>query len=223
MSFHYILFITNVMSNFTVLPTVRLLFRRRWWFESFVVLAGMVTSTLYHASQAAPDVPLFLSELQWHRLDNICGLCCFAVFFLYLCDLRAVHQAPLRNSLKFVCVGTAMLAQEKDPWNINYTLFPFLLYAIISVLVVLVLRLSRPQYDGRNLRNGFGLLGVAFLFFIRGLDDATDPGRVYHGTWHMLAGCSSYYLWNIVVLKENREDYRQEQGSAVVGGVSSMV
>ena len=51
------------------------------------------------------------------------------------------------------------------------------------------------------------MLGIGVIFFVIGLDDGNDPGRVFHGTWHMLAGSASYWLWRIVAVPAKAPTY----------------
>jgi len=188
------LFLTNVLTNVTIIPAVSILFKRRSYFDAYVSTFGMLMSSMYHLSEALGS-PLILTELQWHRLDNIGALLCFAVFFIYLCNIR---NPALNATVKFLSTLLVLICQEKAPWEEVYTIVPFLLFALLPLMAPLI-GVSRPSYDRGNFQRGFSLLGLGVIFFVIGLDDRNDPGRVFHGTWHMLAGSASYWLWRIVV------------------------
>eukprot|EP00759_Apiculatamorpha_spiralis_P009548 PhF_6_TR16592/c0_g1_i1/m.25284 len=213
------LLFTNVLTHVTIIPCVLLLFQRRWFFDSYVLLYGTIVSAMYHTCEAL-ETPLWLSELQWHRLDNIGGLACFAMFFLYLCDVR---HPGLNSFLRFFSITLIVVCQEKAPWVVFYTVVPFLTFCSYPILIPLLFRVPRPQYNPYMLRRGFGMLGVGVIFFVRGLDDAHDPGRMYHGLWHVIAGSSSYFLWNIVASSSvGSGGGASGGGGAISGGYGSM-
>lgn len=189
-------FITTVLSHVAMIPTFVILYRRCWIFEFAVIMMGYVTSIMYHFCQSMGDgSTIFLSEGQWHRIDNIAALTLFGVYFSYLCNFRSPW---VDISIKYFLFMISIVLQQKDPWNINYTLGPIACYGTLPFLYHgLVLR-RLPQYDWKNFVFGFSLLGLSFFFFLLGLDDANDPYRSFHGLWHFVGGCASYFLWSIV-------------------------
>lgn len=44
----------------------------------------MITSFLYHTVESIGKYRLFLSEFEWHRLDNVGAINCMAMFYIYL-------------------------------------------------------------------------------------------------------------------------------------------
>lgn len=66
----------------------------------------------------------------------------------------------------------------------RFTGFPILLalLCLLFKLKCMVTNEDFPKYDKTELYRGMTLLGIAVGCFIRGLDDATDPYRFFHGT-----------------------------------------
>lgn len=87
----------------------------------------------------------------------------------------------------------AILAQEKDPWNIHYTVGPILGFFGIGVVSNILLGLGLPRYDYGMMKRGMGFLAVGIFFFVKGLDEETDYLRIHHGLWHAFLGIASYY------------------------------
>ena len=185
---------TCCLSHVAMVPAVLQLFQRKWMYESFVALFNFVASFMYHTCQAL-HVELFLSELQWHRLDNVGSLLSFGMFCIYLSGVKD----PVREGyMKYGTMLVTLLSQERDPWNLTYTMAPVLLFSAIPLSTHAAIHRRVPAYDWKNFTAGFGLLAVALPFFVAGLDDDNDPFRFYHGMWHVLAGVASLYLWRIV-------------------------
>jgi hypothetical protein len=187
-------FITCCLSHLSIAPAAVQLIRRRWMFEAAVTCFSIFVSFMYHTCQSF-NTRLFLTELQWHRLDNIGALSSFGIFWTYMACIR---DPVVDAYVKYACVFVALLAQERDPWNEMYTFVPICISAMIPFWFHLFVHRRRPQYDVKNALLGFGLLGAALPFFVAGLDDDNDPFRIFHGMWHLLIGISSFFLWRIV-------------------------
>lgn len=170
------------------------LIRRRWMFEAAVTMFSIICSFMYHTCQSF-DTRVFLTELQWHRLDNIGALTSFGIFWTYL---ACIKDPVVDAYVKYACVFVALLAQEKDPWNEMYTFVPILMFSMIPVVAHVFVHKRRPAYDRNNVVMGFGLLAAALPFFVAGLDDENDPFRIFHGMWHLIGGASSFFLWRVV-------------------------
>lgn len=153
----------------------------------------MITSFMYHCCDSI-DAAIWLSEGQWHRLDNVGSIMSFICWIVYLMDLRdrIVHHYVL-----YISLGVVLALQEKAPWDERYTIVPILLMFVALVATCAGTR-RVPPYDHFNLKRGLSLLGIGFLCFLRGLDDATDPFRFFHGCWHAFVGISAYYNWKVL-------------------------
>jgi hypothetical protein len=190
----YALNVTTRLAHAAMQPRVLQLVRRRWVLEAVSSSFCLLTSFMYHATQDW-GTSCFLDELQWHRLDNIGALNGFSLLFVYLAEI----QDPLAdNGLKILNFFLAVVVQEGYPWDERYTFGPLLLFFLIPVVYNAAWARRVPAYDYRELALGVAALPVALLFFVRGLDDASDPYRMAHGMWHMTAGFSCYHLWRAV-------------------------
>jgi hypothetical protein len=187
-------FFTCCLSHFAFVPSLVQQYRRRWHFEFCVGIAAIMCSFMYHTCQAFNTV-LFLSELQWHRLDNIGALSSFAILFVYLANIK---DPQIEAYLKYMLILMSVIIQEKDPWNEIYTFVPVLVMSLIPFVSHGLVYRKMPQFEAKNFVMGFGLLAAALPFFVAGLDDGNDPYRLYHGMWHVVGSFSSLFLWRIV-------------------------
>eukprot|EP00455_Lapot_gusevi_P018999 TRINITY_DN2046_c0_g2_i1.p1 TRINITY_DN2046_c0_g2~~TRINITY_DN2046_c0_g2_i1.p1 ORF type:complete len:227 (+),score=16.39 TRINITY_DN2046_c0_g2_i1:85-765(+) len=200
-----IMVLITVLTNCCCFPTLLLLYRKRFYWELFISIFTFLTSFMYHLCQSI-DSSLWLSELQWHRLDNVFSIQCFICLFIFYISFRDPGIHLLCGLLSF---GVVLILQEKAPWDERYTLFP-VLFALFSWIIIEIMR--RKSLDSRvpwlqqslnpqhrfnrpALTRGLLILFVAALCFARALDDTTDPYRFFHGCWHCFAGISSYFLW----------------------------
>jgi hypothetical protein len=77
-----------------------------------------------------------MSEGQWHRLDNIFAIQCFSTLFVYL---AALPDLRTHLTVNFFSLGITIVTQEKDPWNVLYTVVP-VVTVFLGFLSVVVLR-----------------------------------------------------------------------------------
>ncbi len=192
----YVIALTTVLSHVSVLPALRCIFRRGWYLEAYQGAFALLVSFMYHWCETFRS-RVFLSELQWHRLDNIGGITAFALLFVHLCCIRNAH---VDQGLRYFALFFAIVIQEKDPWNPFYTMLPFGMFLVLPFIFVGCgfLRQRRPPFHYDSLAKGLGALAVAIPFFVLGLDDENDPYRMFHGLWHLIAGVAFYHLWNVV-------------------------
>lgn len=187
-------FLTCALSHVVAVPGILQLYRRRWMFETAFLSMSMFCSFMYHTCQAF-DTPIFLTELQWHRLDNIGALAGFATLFTYL----SVFKDPQTEFYcKIIMYFIGIIAQERSPWDIAYTFGPILLFALVPIYNVLFVHRGVHIYEWKSVALGGGSMCCAFPFFVLGLDDDNDPYRIFHGMWHCIGGIAMYYTWRIV-------------------------
>jgi hypothetical protein len=77
-----------------------------------------------------------MSEGQWHRLDNIFAIQCFSTLFVYL---AAVPDVRTHLTVNFLSLGITIVTQEKDPWNVLFTVVP-VVTVFLGFVSVVVLR-----------------------------------------------------------------------------------
>lgn len=209
--------ITMIATHAFFVPNLFTLFRRRWHFEFFISCFGFTTSLFYHTCQVFQS-ELFLNELQWHRLDNIGAIAAFGVWFTYLADLRESHPG-WDMAVKYVVLTTAILLQERDPWNVDFTIAPIVVFGSLPLWTHSFVHRRWPRYHRRQFLLGWLLLGIAIAGFIVGLDDDHDPYRMFHSVWHIAGGMSLPYLWSMVNLPAALGGV----GGAAAVGVAAMV
>jgi hypothetical protein len=199
------LFVTTVLSHLAIVPTVAQFYRRRWTTEAIMGAFTILASFMYHMSEDFGR-SFFLDELQWHRLDNIGALNAFSMMFIYMAQI----DDPFANTaLKWVNFFGIVVVQEGHPWDERYTFGPLIAFALIPVLYNLLWARRVPAYDFGELGVGLASLVVALLFFVKGLDDASDAYRMAHGMWHVACGFSTLRLWRCVRHPTNTAVARQ--------------
>ncbi|EKX32061.1 hypothetical protein GUITHDRAFT_121761 [Guillardia theta CCMP2712] len=161
--------ILNSLSNFLVLPAIRIAHRpplRDGTMEFRVMFAifGLISSSLYHFCEPLGIRVLNMNDGQWHRLDNVAAIMCFVNLFVYLSDFREEWHGEY---LKYFMLGLTLILQESGPWELKNTLVPILIAACFPFLRYILAR-KKPDYDWRNFYLGWGLMGVAFVFFVNG-------------------------------------------------------
>ena len=73
-------------------------------------------------------------------------------------------------ALIYSTVLIAILVQEKDPWNINYTVGPIIMYLFIGVGASIYYKIGFPEFRYDQLVKGTVLLLIGMYFFAKGLD-----------------------------------------------------
>ena len=138
---------------------------------SYVGVFQLMTGFLYNFCNAL-NTSVFLTELQWHGLNNILTT---TYFLLLLIHLQANSNPTVDIVLRYVAFSAVWIAQIKDGyWNPYWTALVVAAYCIMPICKFCgAMRL--PPYDGDKLWKGFcaGLLSTAA--FVVGLDDSVDP------------------------------------------------
>ena len=187
----FLMLIITGITNFICIPSLIHVYRRKLYFEAFIAILTMVTSFLYHSMDSVDITNLFLSDLQWHRLDNIGSIECFCMLMVYLMD----NQNPeLDIQLNMAGLFLALICQEKAPWQIIYTIFPIFCY-MTCLCITICVRPRKPKYNKKFLLTGLICFCCAFIGFFKGLNEFTDYLRMWHGSWHMMIGLGSFFMW----------------------------
>jgi len=137
----------------------------------------MTTSFMYHVCDSI-DGPLWLTEGQWHRLDNIGSIMSFVMWIIHLMDLR--HHPVFERYLQYFFFAMVLAFQEKNPWDERNTVIPVAV-CFAFLLVSFVVHRRVPKYEVQPFRRGLLLLFCGIGCFVRGLDDDSDPFRFFHG------------------------------------------
>lgn len=183
-----VMLIITGITNFCMFPAIVNLHRQGLVFEAFIGMFTMVTSFMYHCCDSI-DGPIWLTEGQWHRLDNIGSIMSFISWSVYLMDLQHPLQA---RYLHYAFLALVLVMQEKNPWDETNTFVPIVL-GFVLFAILCAIRGKLPLYSSQPLRRGLCLLLCAVLCFVRGLDDDNDPFRFFHGCWHAFIGAAAYF------------------------------
>ena len=76
------------LSNLAIVPALLQIHRQNLRFEAAIGLFGLTTSMLYHFCEPTGTWIYGMNGGNWHRLDNIGAIMCFANLFVYLMDNR---------------------------------------------------------------------------------------------------------------------------------------
>ncbi|EPY25209.1 hypothetical protein STCU_00015 [Strigomonas culicis] len=172
--------------------TSAVLFRRGFPFECVSALFTTIFSFMYHYCEIA-DTAIILRPLQWHRLDNITAISSF----MNICyHLTLFEKAETRNYIYFLSFFVVMILQEGYPWDERYTAGPVLFAVPFPIISLLLYPQKRAFLNLRRVAIGVFVTLLSALFFIRGLDDKTDPLRIFHGMFHLLVGVGVYIMWS---------------------------
>ena len=137
-----------------------------------------------------------LGEGAWHRLDNVGSILCFCVLIIHFTDYADEMHAQIN---KFAMLWLVVLAQEYAPWDLRFTVGPIALQVAIFILKrIFVDKCTLPPVDPYMAKRAATLQGIAFIFFYLGLDEHSDPMRLYHGLWHTFSAIASQYHWRVV-------------------------
>ena len=116
-------------------------------------------------------------------------------------DIR--HQV-LERYVQYFFLAMVLAFQEKNPWDEWNSVVP-VASSFVILLMSFALRRRVPGYNSQQFRRGLLLLLCGVACFVRGLDDDTDPFRIFHGCWHGFVGAAAYF--NLKVLPD-RNDMR---------------
>ncbi|ETL39237.1 hypothetical protein F441_09616 [Phytophthora nicotianae CJ01A1] len=181
------------ITNFCMFPAIHSLYRRQFVFEAFIGMFTMTTSFMYHVCDSI-DGSLWLTEGQWHRLDNIGAIMSFVSWSIHLMDLG---HPVLERYVQYFFLGVVLVFQEKNPWDELNSVIP-VAGSFVLLLMTFAMRRRVPKYDYQQFRRGLMLLACGILCFVRGLDDDTDPFRFFHGCWHGFVGAAAYYNFKVL-------------------------
>jgi len=187
----FFMVITTALTNLSCVPGLMLVYRRKMIHQVFIGLFAALTSFMYHLSESLDTNDLGLTELQWHKLDNIGSIGCFCSLFVYLMD----NQDPFLDAqLNYLSLGIAMILQEANPWNIHYSIGPLLFYIVLFVFFR-IFRKNKRGYNYNMFCKGLFIYALAIPCFYFALDEFKDYLRIAHGVWHLFLGWGSFYLW----------------------------
>lgn len=190
----FILFVTTVLSHLTMLPMPYFFYKRGYVMELCGALFALLVSFMYHSAESF-DTSLFLTEKEWHRLDNIGIVSMMGIWDVYLCCFT---NPFVDMCCKCFCIFFTLIMQQKHPWDVRFTVAPIILFSIFPISKYCFVEQRLPVVNVRYLLTGIFFACFAIPFFILGLNDREDPYRMYHGGWHFFMGIGSFFLWLMV-------------------------
>ena len=129
----------TAVSNFITIPLVIKCFKLDLVFVGIIGAMSLISSFLYHFGEIYNCV-IFLDFGAWHRLDNIFAISAIGLYFLYVTG--NIHN----NTLLYISFIIAILAQEKDPWNIYYTIGPIILIGLMGICANVYYKIGIPKF-----------------------------------------------------------------------------
>jgi len=196
----FVTFLFAVGSDCALVPSLLVTAKNRKHFEVFVGFSAIVTGFLYNACDAL-DVSLFLTQDEWHRINNVMGITYCALLAVYLmCNTSNDWNTLLRYNA-FASVTVAQVRDgfwmERSQWSVlviaAYALLPILKFAKLKCV---------PAFHRQKTRNGLAFAAIAAAFFVMGLDETNDPFRISHSIAHVFMGATLYNLWGIAPTPE---------------------
>lgn len=193
----YIGTVVTIISLAAGLPSVKAVYDQRRYFDAAMGILLFFSSVLYHLSDTWNTNALFLSELQWHKLDNIGVLNVFATTLINLSDFE---KESTSETWRWVSLFFVLIVQEKDPWDLKWTVVPLIAFFLMPIIkfswnYVVHGASLKPNYVWKHFWLGsVFLIGLGLPCFVLGLDDDKDPYRIFHFLWHFFGAVSAYYL-----------------------------
>lgn len=187
----WVLTLTCVLTHIPMIPSLLFVYRRHFLFEAFCGACLLVCSITYHVTEAF-DTSFFMDAGRWHKLDNVFAISSVAGTCVHL---ACIDNRVWRTKLLYGGFFIIMVLQEANPWNETYTFIPIACSVAFAIVSHLFNSQKRKRIILRRIAYGLLSLGAAGFFFVLGLDDANDPGRVFHGIFHVFVGVATYFLW----------------------------
>ena len=117
-----ITFCFEVLTDVAFVPPLLIMHRYRRHFELYIGVFQLATGFLYNFCNAL-NVNVFLTELQWHGLNNILTT---TYFLLLLIHLQANSNPTVDIVLRYAAFTAVWIAQIKDEY-VRRVAFPFCL------------------------------------------------------------------------------------------------
>lgn len=190
-------FLFEVITDFSVVPSLMLILQRKRHFEFFIGVFQMVVSLLYNLSDAF-GVQLFLKNADWHRLTNVAGLAYGLNVLIFL--MRNEDEA-LDHILRYSGFAAIWIAQIKDDFwmhETQWTLYVLFLFGFFCVVRTVSRR--KQAFEGLSKRRilwGVVFSALAGVLFVISLDDAHDSFRFWHGMSQIFFGAALWNLWQV--------------------------
>lgn len=190
-------FLNGVVTNAAFLVPLRMLHMRRRTADTTACLGLLVTSSAYHYCDVFRVKFLGMNAGNWHRLDNIFAIATpVAIVPLLMGRARTPRHQRDVDFVRWASLFIGLFFQELNPWNVLCTITPV---ALAFLYYLWWWYYCAPKGHAKKFRTrAFRLASLVSVFsifcFVKGLDEASDPARFFHGCWHVANACSASLL-----------------------------
>lgn len=181
----------TVITNLCMVPGCVQLIRYKRVYEFFCASLAAFTSFMYHYCDTLGDgATVFgMTELQWHRLDNIFALATLTNLWVMLQQHKHLLVEHIQQCAMLCFI---IITQEAAPWNELFSVLPIAL-AIATTVVYFGITKTKLVINRRDFATAISCMAIGFVFFTRGLDERADWCRLQHGLWHAFIGGTGYF------------------------------
>lgn len=197
--------VLGVVSNAAFVIPLVMLHRRGRVFDVIIGTALTVTSLLYHACETLDTRFLKMNAGNFHRLDNVFSILCFATLVPLSMEASKAsrsHVDAFRSSMLVV----TLLFQELNPWHVACSVAPLVFAALFFSAWAKRRASMRQVRRRRELALPLCVQLFSIACFVKGLDQKRDPARCWHFAWHLLnAVAASLFTAALAPLQTNRK------------------
>ncbi|OMJ83398.1 hypothetical protein SteCoe_15663 [Stentor coeruleus] len=199
-----IMFIITGLSNLWCFPCLYVVYHRKMLFVFMTGIFTFVCSFMYHSMESLEINKFYLTASQWHRVDNIGSILSLINLFVFLMDnldyidgvYISKYETNIDRALCYSGLFLTLFMQTKHPWDLENTIIPVALYLFILIGKVLFIR--KPRLNHKYFVRAWSIMVFGFICFYKGLDDANDYLRIWHGIWHFCGSAALFYFYQSI-------------------------
>lgn len=177
------------ITNFAFFPAIVASFRQDTP-TSFIGIATMLTSGLYHAADSVERKVLGMNAGQWHRLDNTFAITSFVNSFL----INSYLTRPTLDLWRWGMFLLILCLMEYNPWALGCTLGPIFISVCVFLHALCTKRSLARALWNKESKTALVFLLCAVVCFYKGLEQQLDYLRMWHGGWHLFVGAFAYKI-----------------------------
>jgi len=209
-----------ILSDSALLPYLLEVARFKRHFELFIGVSWVVSAFAYNVTDALRVPAVYLSESEWHKMNNVLSCTSFVLLSIHLARVRSeLRVVALRYfSFAFITIGQVRdgFWMEESFW----TLPPIVAFGVLLPLGMHLRRdRSTPLLRREKLYKGLCCAVMGGACFLRQVSSEAPPPpppagggpgshwksdtvRFWHGVFHWWTGCSLFFLWGAVPVTE---------------------
>ena len=187
----FFLLISLWLSHAFIIPLIVLAKKQKQITLIFATFLNFISSLMYHASYVFNTDKIFLEDLSWHKLSNIGIVTALIIGVIHLMDNK---NEEFDEILSYIALLISIIIQEKDPWNFNYALFPFLIAALLGLFKVLNNKHSSIYISSTMLFKGIILIIVGLVFIKFEVDRQSDYLNCYHSGARIIIAVGIFHV-----------------------------